>query len=767
MQFQQSKLTFHGFIRRTAESVSVLPIIQQPRVQSTEMEIERHYQNVEREDPIPPSSQRMEEELSIEVEEEGRRLVEEEAKVQGPKPNNKKGRCGRKPKGTEKILLDILENRVYEEWLRKEVIIEAGEIKTYLYCEWCRRYEKQNTLYDGILFSIGQTLSPSFNACRLAEHCKDNKKHKEAKNLAVCRKLNLKVKPSNHNVNLVQYSQMVNLLEFLQVSLKKDLSINSIVELVKYCALKGMDLPQHYTCFNSIKEIINLMAEEYQLDVAGKIQASPFFSISIDSSTDISKTKSLCVNICYLYNLEPKWSYFDSLFLEKFDAHTITEYLIELFKRFKIDWKQKLVAFCSDGEVTLRSSQNGVYGMLKRKVGRLIGIHCVAHAFTLTHKSDLTEKFPILDELFQLTYHTYKYFNSSSKRVDQLFVAQNEIEDLMEALNLVKPAKIRWLSFFNAITRIVTIFRSLIQTLEKWKSDVAVQGLLSIYANPRSLSWMHFLADIACDIKVVTEVFQERNFNIKRAIDLLESTKSNLRRKYIENFKPGVRYTSYLSKIFIERGKTSYENIFTLNGEMKALEYETEYKRFCESFIEVIDKRFEELYNLSEYIFFDLNFLKKNLEKANLIDEAQKGIPKLLRQLNMSVTDSAQICDEYAYLVEILKQTTLPTDNIQDIYGELIAYYSEKFPLALKLMSIYRVLPLSNVECERLFSRQNRIKTKFRSLIEDNLLSSLLKASVSLYYNATENIDYIERCIVRWKEQKGRYFFDGSIIQGN
>lgn len=72
MQFQQSKLTFHGFIRRTAESVSVLPIIQQPRVQSTEMEIERHYQNIEREDPIPPSLQRMEEELSIEVEEEAK-----------------------------------------------------------------------------------------------------------------------------------------------------------------------------------------------------------------------------------------------------------------------------------------------------------------------------------------------------------------------------------------------------------------------------------------------------------------------------------------------------------------------------------------------------------------------------------------------------------------------------------------------------------------------------------------------------------------------
>ena len=754
MEFQQRKLTFHGFIIRRAGEVShALTNLQS----DTEMEIEPHYQKVERENPIERVPQVMEE--------EDPQIFEEEAKIE-PKLSNRKGRSGRKHKGIENILSDLLENKAYKEWLRLEFSTQGGETKTLLYCEWCRTYEKQNALSNGILFSIDQVISPSFNACRLIEHCKENKKHKEAKTLAVCKKLNLQPKPLPFDENITVYDQMFNLMEFIQISLKKDLSINSIVDLVQYFTKKGTKLPKHYTCFNSIKEVIILMGEEYQNNLVQKIKGSPFFSIAIDSSTDISKTKSLCINLCYLDNLETQWSYFDSIFLQKFDSQSITEALINLFDKFGIDWQNKPVAYCSDGEPTVRSSYNGVYGILKRKIGTLVGIHCIAHSFALTHKTDLSEKFPILDELFQLTYQTYKYFNNSSRRIDQLFEMQVEIEDLIDELNFIKPIKVRWLSLFNAITRVVKILRSLIQTLEKWKNDLTVKTLLTAYTDPRNLSWLHFLSDIASDIKLVTEVFQEKNFNMKKAIDLLNSVKANLKRKYIDGFRPGYNYTSYLKKIIVTREKTTYENIFTLSGEVKTSEYEAEYKKFCESLIESIDKRFENFYGLSDFIFFYLNFLKKNLDKPNIIDEAQKGIPKLLKQLNMKI-DVAQVCNEYAYLVEILRQTTSDTDNNKDIYGELMAYYENKFPLALKLMAIYKVLPLSNVECERTFSRQNRIKTKLRSLIEDQLLSSLLKLGVSLEYTSKENNEFIGRCIMRWKKEKKRYFFNDVIVPEN
>lgn len=400
---------------------------------------------------------------------------------------------------------------------------------------------------EGILFSVGDEISITFNGCRIGEHCKNNKKHKEAKTLAVSKKLSFQsgtgLLSQTKDSDIADYDQLFLLMEFIQITLKKDLSISAIVEIVKYCSNKGLNIPKHYTCFSSMREIILLMAKEYQETLVAKIKASQFFSIALDGSTDVSKTKSICINVCYMENLEPQWSYLDSLFLKTFDAKTITDSLIALFEKLGLDWQSKLVGYCSDGEATVRSDQNGVYGLLKRRKRTLVGIHCLAHSFSLTHKSDLSDKYPILGELFQLAYGTYKYLNNSPKRLDELFAMQSDIQELIDQLNLVKPIKIRWLSLFNSITRIVRIFKPLIQTLEKHKGDITVRGLLSIYSDPRSLSWLHFLSDLSNDVKMVTEIFQEKHFHIKKAVDLINSVKTNLKRKYINEFKPGYNYS--------------------------------------------------------------------------------------------------------------------------------------------------------------------------------------------------------------------------------
>lgn len=204
----------------------------------------------------------------------------------------------------------------------------------------------------------------------------------------------------------------------------------------------------------------------------------------------------------------------------------------------------------------------------------------------------------------------------------------------------------------------------------------------------------------------------------------------------------------------------------TLNGKIEGSAYQLEYKEFCLSFIEAIDKRFGEIYNLSEFIFFDLNFLKNNAEKSSIVEEAQKAIPKLLSQLNMN-EDIKIICDEYPYIVDIIKQTALESDDINDIYGELIAYYRNTFPSTLKLITMYRILPLTNVESERTFSKQNRIKTKIRSSMEDDLLAALLKFNITFDYMQKENQDFIKRSIQRWSVEKERYFFDNKIPVDN
>jgi hypothetical protein len=71
-------------------------------------------------------------------------------------------------------------------------------------------------------------------------------------------------------------------------------------------------------------------------------------------------------------------------------------------------------------------------------------------------------------------------------------------------------------------------------------------------------------------------------------------------------------------------------------------------------------------------------------------------------------------------------------------------------------MSIYRVLPLTSVECERTFSFQNRIKTKFRASKSDEVLSSLLMLSINR--PQIEKEDLLRESIIRWKNNKDRLF---------
>ena len=227
-----------------------------------------------------------------------------------------------------------------------------------------------------------------------------------------------------------------------------------------------------------------------------------------------------------------------------------------------IDYKNKLIALCSDGERVLRSNQNGVHGLLKREIPSLLGIHCLSHSFSLATKSDLSQTFPVLDEIFHLAYRTYSYLNESVKRLGKLFEAKAEIEDLIQGLNLIKPTKIRWLSLFNSISRITKLLKPIIQTLKESR-DLTAKSLIPYFEDPRILAWIHFLSDIAPDLKFVTTLFQDRNFNMRAAFRILKSMKENLSRKYIDSFRPGHCYSTFLTKFKTLGGTLLFDDFLT------------------------------------------------------------------------------------------------------------------------------------------------------------------------------------------------------------
>ena len=159
-----------------------------------------------------------------------------------------------------------------------------------------------------------------------------------------------------------------------------------------------------------------------------------------------------------------------------------------------------------------------------------------------------------------------------------------------------------------------------------------------------------------------------------------------------------------------------------------------------------------------------MNYIKRNIEKTDFIENAQKAIPKLLKELKIK-DGAGGISDEYPYLVEFFNQTTTQNDDIDDIYGELITYHSETLSNCIKLISMYKVLPLTNIENKRTFSKQNRVKTKFRASLEEDLLVAILKVNVTLDYGKSENDEFIDSIIEHWRDVKERYFYNEMAIE--
>ncbi|CAB4390622.1 unnamed protein product [Rhizophagus irregularis] len=96
------------------------------------------------------------------------------------------------------------------------------------------------------------------------------------------------------------------------------------------------------------------------------------------------------------------------------------------------------------------------------------------------------------------------------------------------------------------------------------------------------------------------------------------------------------------------------------------------------------------------------------------------------------------------------------SNDIEVILPLLIEDYIDVFPNIIKLIQIAYCIPFSSVECERGFSRQNKIKTKDRNSLATNTLDMLM--CISLEGPESKEFNY-NRAYTIWSNQKRRTGF--------
>ena len=143
-----------------------------------------------------------------------------------------------------------------------------------------------------------------------------------------------------------------------------------------------------------MQDMIYAISTTLEETLLQKVCASPFYSIVLDETNDLSTVKQLGVVVHYI-DMEtavPAVSYLKLLDMTKAIAAALESAVTTYLETSSSLGISKLGGASSDGASVMMGQENGLMTRLKRKVPQLIVTHCSAHWLALT-ASDVSKYF--------------------------------------------------------------------------------------------------------------------------------------------------------------------------------------------------------------------------------------------------------------------------------------------------------------------------------------------------------------------------------------
>ena len=205
-----------------------------------------------------------------------------------------------------------------------------------------------------------------------------------------------------------------------------------LIELCKSLGvtyLEDMNIGRNakYTSECFMQESTQALAENISLDIVKSLQASPFFSLCIDETTDVSISKQLIVYGRYLDQGEVNTSFLQICELIDGNAETIGSKGCQVCDELQLDL-QKLCGLRSDGASVMLGVRGGVSTLLKEQTPFLVANHCIAHCLAPACGQAANET-PYLKRFKDILDQLYRYYENSAVRTAGLRAIQEVLND--------------------------------------------------------------------------------------------------------------------------------------------------------------------------------------------------------------------------------------------------------------------------------------------------------------------------------------------------
>jgi len=282
--------------------------------------------------------------------------------------------------------------------------------------------------------------------------------------------------------------------------------------------------------------LIDTISECIATFIDEEIVGARFFSISIDSTFDISRKEQVSFVIRYVQNDTIK----ERFIALKESSNTRGVDLAELFYSVctdhNLDWKHYLIGQAYDGAASMRGQYTGLQSIINEQNTSAVYIWCWAHRLNLVVIDAVSSGNNAMD-LFGNLEQIFDFVCSSKKRVSLYEKNQKKINPKLPIRRFKRVTTTRWMSHYYALCTVLKTFNALIETLEVIRDTegpgdrrcgITAGGLLKYFTSEIFLLTAYSFENMFKILDKTSQHLQSPDFDIYCATMLIEDNLKSL-----------------------------------------------------------------------------------------------------------------------------------------------------------------------------------------------------------------------------------------------
>lgn len=614
-----------------------------------------------------------------------------------------------------------------------------------MFCLLCRIHNSSNKLNKQETFNLSASIN--FKQSAIKEHAISNT-HKETY---------LKEMERRHSSLAAQYQSAkqardtVTTNSFLSTYWlgKEEVAnckLKSLLELEEDLGLSEMKHFQQRSQ-RSQKNMRLLLGQLIKKKLISKVKDAKYYSILVDEVSDIAVMEQLLIYIGYV-DVHGE-THFDFLEIKDVlenspsaNAETITELIIEELKECGLP-PQNLCGFGSDGASVMTGSKSGVGVRLKKTAVIMIRSHCINHRLALAcgDTNDFVKYIQVVETTLKQVWKWLEYpkhsaaFVKACKITRKLDVEAGKKLDKKLSVKVQKACRTRWLSTGKAVASVGQHLVPLLQTFRDIQdNDATAAGLLQRMNNTKFVGTLLMLNKVLPHLNTLSKIFQKDHTCYSCLKPSLEYTKA-----MIQDIQTNYDVVKDLSDHVASDGPYA---ALELSGEKdpKIMHFLTTLvQSYSTELVKNLDNRFKEACPVFQaFSVFDPTCLPKSTD-VQFLNYGDDHIKVICEQLQFNTDQALAQWSNFKYVMagwrvptHVLKGEDIsPTAFILKKIVKEQAILKEAFHFIVDMATVCLCQPLSNAVVERGASAVKRIKTRLRSTLKNDMLSTLLHISIN------------------------------------